>query len=130
MGGTKRYTARNALISTQEGANVSVRLDQGDGVAVIEEMTMHSITPGCATTRWVTIPVSLSIAPLYISREQNAVVPHLTILTTLTHFTNLLVTLTHVLVTPANQEQSILAEHPRRDPRSHSGHPIRQLTVK
>ena len=52
----------------------------------------------------------MRIAPLYISREPNAVVPHVTILTTVTHITTLPVTVTHVLVTPANQEQSILAE--------------------
>ena len=34
----------------------------------------------------------------------------MTILTTVTHITTLPVTVTHVLVTPANQEQSILAE--------------------
>ena len=52
----------------------------------------------------------MRIAPLYISREQNAVVPHVTILTTVIHITTLPVTVTHVLVTPANQEQIILAE--------------------
>ena len=52
----------------------------------------------------------MRIAPLYISREQNAVVPHVTILTTVTHITTLPVTVNHVLFTLANQEQSILAE--------------------